>query len=1154
MPESKPAPGVETLRLRIKDGSGVREVPLAGKDRYDFGRDSVCAVALADTKCSRRHVELVRGPDGWEVLDLGSRNGILVNGKKTNRVLLRTGDVVLLGTSEVTLLGVEGGEAKPATAAAPANAALAATAGIEPSRPVPVLSTALPVREVTAGAGDAPVQPARTQAREPKTEGMLQVPGPAVALAGGPPAPARGLSRRGVVTSTVITLVLVAVAVGAAKLASTRRGEHGGGASPLTPAFTPALSPEGRAGPPADAGGGRRAPGSGGEESTAAAWSEREAQAEGIDDLLAFYLAEEARLAGTPLAERAGERATALRRLRDGGALRRIATLRKTVGPLLDAREYARATDLCHALEADLGIQPPPAGLSVLASEIAGAAAADLARLRKELEALQREGRTLEALLRLEREHARYRGVVSRDALAALGKELEAAVARGGAPGAPGAETAGPRPPAAGAAAGPAAVPAAAAAATPKVTADRVAELLAAVEPAWHAYRYAEVRARLEALRAEAGEKPPAELTAALAELADEQALFGRLLTHIADPAARPIELPLDDNLSGRVVRADATRFEAEGVLAVPGGGGGKVEFGRAWAEIPPIQLYQQFLSALGLTGEAYLPVAGFLWNHHLEGEGMSLLVRLRRAGGGGGGATAAAVDAFLARRCGLAVPAGGFVEAEGRLLTPEEREAVARKRMEDERRAHEAETASKAAAVGERASRLAAQVAAAEKESNYALARQLLAALAAHFPDTAEGKRAKVRLASPLLAVLPLVENGPAENRYDLIIAGDGYTVEQQDSLLKQAKRIAEHLFREEPFKEYASYFNVRAALLESREAGFDIVPGSTRKDTALGGASSNDLMTVDHDLVRRHLGGVPNDGLVVVLINGGGTTGTGGGGVLAMGSSAAAILHHEIGHAMAGLGDEYETKVGAAALGPSSEGKKHRPGFENVNGEWVRLKELPPRALAANLMEGSDLEHMKAACPWRHWIEKGQDNWRSHGVQEVGFFEGGGMKTHDIFRPQRDCKMRDASIEYCVVCMERMVLALHRGVRGIDAWEPKEDQVAVLSSKPFHFQVRAMAPRTHALTVEWSVKPIDVREKRPGDTVAAEIPGRPLPGGIARGKDGAAVYFCDLGAGALSPGTYDVTARSADPTPYVLADPEKRLQSARTWRLEVR
>src|SRR5271165_1664094 len=48
------------------------------------GRSRECDVVLDDAGISRRHAELRPGPDGWTVEDLGSTNGVRVNGAPTH--------------------------------------------------------------------------------------------------------------------------------------------------------------------------------------------------------------------------------------------------------------------------------------------------------------------------------------------------------------------------------------------------------------------------------------------------------------------------------------------------------------------------------------------------------------------------------------------------------------------------------------------------------------------------------------------------------------------------------------------------------------------------------------------------------------------------------------------------------------------------------------------------------------------------------------------------------------------------------------------------------------------------------------------------------------------------------------------------------------
>ena len=67
-----------------------------------LGRSHDCDIQLADANVSRRHAELRPDGDGWAISDLGSTNGVLVNGHLINRPTpLRPGDRIELGTTEV---------------------------------------------------------------------------------------------------------------------------------------------------------------------------------------------------------------------------------------------------------------------------------------------------------------------------------------------------------------------------------------------------------------------------------------------------------------------------------------------------------------------------------------------------------------------------------------------------------------------------------------------------------------------------------------------------------------------------------------------------------------------------------------------------------------------------------------------------------------------------------------------------------------------------------------------------------------------------------------------------------------------------------------------------------------------------------------------
>jgi hypothetical protein len=81
--------------LLVDDGHERREVPLDG--RLTVGRDPRCHISHPDPLLSRRHAEFVLDEQQVTIRDLGSRNGILVNGTKVPEQVLAPGDLVQLG-------------------------------------------------------------------------------------------------------------------------------------------------------------------------------------------------------------------------------------------------------------------------------------------------------------------------------------------------------------------------------------------------------------------------------------------------------------------------------------------------------------------------------------------------------------------------------------------------------------------------------------------------------------------------------------------------------------------------------------------------------------------------------------------------------------------------------------------------------------------------------------------------------------------------------------------------------------------------------------------------------------------------------------------------------------------------------------------------
>jgi hypothetical protein len=73
---------------------------LAG-ERMTIGRSRECEIVIDDANVSRQHAELRKTIEGWMIADLGSTNGVKVNGRRVHEEVLRPGDKITLGLIEL---------------------------------------------------------------------------------------------------------------------------------------------------------------------------------------------------------------------------------------------------------------------------------------------------------------------------------------------------------------------------------------------------------------------------------------------------------------------------------------------------------------------------------------------------------------------------------------------------------------------------------------------------------------------------------------------------------------------------------------------------------------------------------------------------------------------------------------------------------------------------------------------------------------------------------------------------------------------------------------------------------------------------------------------------------------------------------------------
>jgi hypothetical protein len=98
------APAAAKALLRVIGGAAEAEGALrlgGGAGKWVIGRATSGDLVLADPDMSRTHFEIVRDGDGFRVHDLGSKNGLFVNGRVTKDLRLRPGDELLAGATRL---------------------------------------------------------------------------------------------------------------------------------------------------------------------------------------------------------------------------------------------------------------------------------------------------------------------------------------------------------------------------------------------------------------------------------------------------------------------------------------------------------------------------------------------------------------------------------------------------------------------------------------------------------------------------------------------------------------------------------------------------------------------------------------------------------------------------------------------------------------------------------------------------------------------------------------------------------------------------------------------------------------------------------------------------------------------------------------------
>ncbi|HYH07633.1 MAG TPA: M64 family metallopeptidase [Thermoanaerobaculia bacterium] len=298
-----------------------------------------------------------------------------------------------------------------------------------------------------------------------------------------------------------------------------------------------------------------------------------------------------------------------------------------------------------------------------------------------------------------------------------------------------------------------------------------------------------------------------------------------------------------------------------------------------------------------------------------------------------------------------------------------------------------------------------------------------------------------------PAGRVWSYLDNGPASQKVDLLVIGEGYTEAEMPKLRKDVERLAGKLFATEPFKSRRKDFNVRVLELPSTQSGIHRPRTKDDRRTVTGVQynifdSERYILTLDNRALRDAASTAPYD-FIEILVN---EKQYGGGGIFndqATSSVDSAfseyVFVHEFGHHFAGLGDEYYTSDVAYETGGTDHPEPWEPNI-TANGarpKWMDLvtpgTPLPTpwnkdafekqqreyQAERRKLREQNVPESQMDALFRREQEIETRMLASEQYANKVGAFEGAGYEAKGLYRPEADCIMFTRNeVGFCDVC----------------------------------------------------------------------------------------------------------------------------------------
>lgn len=314
-------------------------------------------------------------------------------------------------------------------------------------------------------------------------------------------------------------------------------------------------------------------------------------------------------------------------------------------------------------------------------------------------------------------------------------------------------------------------------------------------------------------------------------------------------------------------------------------------------------------------------------------------------------------------------------------------------------------------------------------------------------------------------ITIFPLTESGRGitlrgvkEGRaVHVVVLGDGYTEDQQSLFEEHVLEAVDNIESDPGIALHMDALSIHMISTVSNDSGADDNETTDARDTYYDstyscGSIQRLICANALTMLTTAIEEYPDFDQVILLVNDLRYGGSGNSGARYAITSAYApeIALHEMGHSLANLADEYVDNLLVETTG--------FPAF--VEGNHPNVTAL------------TDPE----AVPWAHWIDPAESLPGEQGDAGVGLFEGGMYRSHGVYRPTFDSRMRSFDADFGPVNSEIWVLSLYEGTDGgIRGFSPSEQSLITIAGEPVSFIVSPIFD-ADVQSVQWFVDEVPV------------------------------------------------------------------------------